>query len=150
MRELLAYSQGVVAEEKVVLRIRANDDGDVYIPTAWYSPDGTQDCQYSWRVSVDGGNEVNYNWKGTSSSSIRVWYSFVPLSVHTVTIKPQVEDYGWLRAFGYKGTAYAGSLINIISDKSYKGYALSEKYTGNWYKAWGVFTRYIGDNRRLL
>ena len=59
--------------------------------------------------------------------------------MHTVIIKPQVEDYGWLRAFWYKGTSYASFLVNIISDKSYKGYALSDMYSGNWYKAYQYY-----------
>lgn len=152
MRELLAYSQGAVIEEKLALRIKANDDWDIFIPVAWYSPDGTQDCKYAWKISIDGWNEVNYSGTGSSSGSIRVWYGLIPLSVHTVIIKPQVEDYGWLRAFWYKGTSYASFLVNIISDKSYKGYALSDMYSGNWYKAYQYYgcSNLINTDEELL
>ena len=139
MRELLAYSQWAVIEEKLTLRIKADNNGDIYIPTAWYSPDGTQNCSYAWRVWVDDGDAVNYSGTGNSSGKIRVGYGLVPLSIHTVIIKPQNDSYGWLRAFWYKGTDIASSLINIISDKSYKGFALSDKYSGNWYKAYQYY-----------
>lgn len=139
MRELLAYSQGAVIEEKLALRIRANDDWDIYLPVAWYSPDGTQDCDYDWKVSIDGGEETTYTGVGSNNWAIRVGYGLNPLSVHTVIIKPSVEWYGWLRAFWYKGTTIGSSLINIISDKSYKGYALSELYSGNYYKAYQYY-----------
>ena len=139
MRELLAYSQGAVVEEKLALRIRANNDWDIYLPVAWYSPDGTQDCDYDWKVSIDGGEETTYTGVGSNNWAIRVGYGLNPLSVHTVIIKPSVEWYGWLRAFWYKGTTIGSSLINIISDKSYKGYALSELYSGNYYKAYQYY-----------
>jgi hypothetical protein len=32
MRELLAYSQGGVVEEKLTLRIRADNSGNIYLP----------------------------------------------------------------------------------------------------------------------
>lgn len=152
MRELLAYSQGAVVEEKLALRIKANNDWDIYLPTAWYWPEGTQDCEYDWKVSIDGGAEMIYTGVGSSNGTIRVWYGLNPLSVHTVIVKPNVEEYGWLRAFWYKGTAIAGSLINIISDKSYKWYANSDIYSWNWYKAYQYYgcVNLINTDEELL
>lgn len=152
MRELLAYSQWAVIEEKLTLRIRANNDGDIYLPTAWYSSDGTQDCEYSWKVSIDGNTEVDYEGIGSSNWKIRVGYGLIPLSVHTVIIKPKEEDFGWLRAFWYKGTDVGSSLINIISDKSYKWYAISEIFTGDYYKAYQYYgcSNLINTDEELL
>ena len=139
MRELLAYSQWAVVEEKLTLRIRADNNGDIYLPTAWYSSEGLQRCDYDWMVSIDWGEEVNYGWCGSENSKIRVWYGLVPLSIHTVIIKPKDDEYGWLRAFCYKGTDIASSLINIISDKSYKWYAVSGIFSGDYFKAYQYF-----------
>lgn len=139
MRELLAYSQGAVVEEKLALRIRANNSGDIYIPISWYSAEGTQDCDYNWYVSIDWWWQVTYSGMWSAWGSIRVWFWLAPLSVHTVTIKPRVEEYWWLRAFWYKGTNYATFLVNIISDKSYKWYAISDIFTGDWYKAYQYY-----------
>lgn len=152
MRELLAYSQWAVIEEKLTLRIRADNNGDIYLPTAWYSSDGTQDCAYDWMVGIDGNNAVEYNGIWSSNWKIRVGYGLSPLSVHTVIIKPKEEDYSWLRAFWYKGTDIASSLINIISDKSYKGYALSELFTGDYYKAYQYYwcSNLINTDEELL
>ena len=152
MRELLAYSQGAVVEEKLALRIRANSDWDIYLPVAWYSEDGTQDCEYAWKVSIDGGEETTYKGVGSSNGAIRVGYGLNPLSVHTVIVKPNVEWYGWLRAFGYKGTTIGSSLINIISDKSYKGYALSDLNSGDYYKAYQYYgcVNLINTDEELL
>lgn len=152
MRELLAYSQWAVIEEKLTLRIKADNNGDIYLPTAWYSSDGTQDCEYGWMVSIDGNNEVEYSGLWSSNWKIRVGYGLIPLSVHTVIIKPKEEDYAWLRAFWYKGTDIANSLINIISDKSYKGYAISEIFTGDYYKAYQYYwcSNLINTDEELL
>lgn len=139
MRSLLAYSKDGIVEEKLTLRIKADNSGNIYLPVAWFSPEWWQNCVYDWKVSIDGKSAVNYSWVGSSTGWVRVGYGLTPLSIHTVTIKPQVERYGWLRAFGYKGTSYASSLINIISDKSYKGYANSEIYTWDWYKAYQYY-----------
>ena len=91
MRELLAYSQGAVIEEKLTLRIRADNNGDIYLPVAWYSSDGIQECDYDWMVSIDGNNEVEYSGLWSSNWKIRVGYGLSPLSVHTVIIKPKEE-----------------------------------------------------------
>lgn len=151
MRELLAYSKEGVVEEKLTLRIRADSSGDVYIPVAWYSFDGTQNCPYNWNVSVDGGAWVNYSGTGWVRG-IRVGYWKIPLSIHTVVVRPVVEDYGWLRAFWYKGTEYGSFLINIISDKSYKGYALNNMYSWNYYKAYQYYgcSNLINTDEELL
>lgn len=152
MRELLVYSQWAVIEEKLTLRIRADNNGDIYLPVAWYSGEGTQECDYGWKVSIDGNNEVEYSGIWSSNWKIRVGYGLSPLSVHTVTIKPKKEDYGWLRAFWYKGTDIASSLVNIISDKSYKGYALSGLFTGDYYKAYQYYgcSNLINTDEELL
>ena len=91
MRELLAYSRWVVVEEKLALRIRADSNGDIYLPVAWYSSEGTQNCNYRWKVSIDGNTEVEYNGLWSSNWKIRVGYGLSPLSVHTVIIKPKEE-----------------------------------------------------------
>ena len=142
MRNLLAYSKGTTIEEKLTLRIKADNSGDIYIPTAWYSYIGTQDCEYWWKVSIDGGEWEEYRGIWSSNWKIRVWYGLTPLSIHTVAIKPIVDRYGWLRAFWYKGTDIASSLINIVSDISYKWYAVSDKFSGDYYKAY----QYYGCN----
>ena len=139
MRELLAYSNNGVVEEKLTLRVRANSDWDVYIPTAWYSTEGTQDCEYDWIVGVDSKTPSNYKGTGTSNGKIRVGFWYTPLTIHTVVIKPNEEKYGWLRAFWYKGTDIGGTLINIVSDKSYNGYALSEIYSWDYFKAYQYY-----------
>ena len=151
MRSLLAYSKENVVEEKLTLRIRANNSGDIYLPIAWYSVYGTQDCDYDWKVSIDWGEETVYS--GTwDTTGIRVGYWLNPLSVHTVTIKPNDEDYWWLRAFWYKGTNYADTLVNIISDKSYKGYANSASFSGDYFKAYQYYgcTNLINTDEELL
>lgn len=152
MRELLAYSQWAVMEEKLTLRIRADNNGDIYLPVAWHSSDGTQDCNYDWMVSIDGNNAVEYSGLWSSNWKVRVGYGLSPLSVHTVIVKPKEEDYGWLRAFWYRGTDIASSLINIISDKSYMWYALSEIFTGDYYKAYQYYgcSNLINTDEELL
>lgn len=152
MRSLLAYSKEGAVEEKLTLRIRADGNGDIYVPTAWYSTDGIQECGYEWRVKVDWWGWTNYSWLWSSSWKVRVWYGLSPLSVHTITITPRYDEYGWLRAFWYKGTDIASSLINIISDKSYKGYANSEVDAGNYYKAYQYYwcTDLINTDEELL
>lgn len=152
MRSLLAYSTTSTLEEKVTLRIRADNNGDLYVPTAWYSPDGTQDCDYEWKVSVDGGSEINYWWGWSSNSKLKVWYWLTPLSVHTVTIKPQRDEYWWLKAFWYKWTDVAWTLVNIISDKSYKWYAVSAVFTWDYFKAYQYYgcTNLINTDEELL
>lgn len=142
MRSLLSFSTTSSVEEKLTLRIKADNSGNIYLPTAWYSSEWLQKCEYKWKVKIDDGEEVEYNGIWSSNWKIRVGYGLTPLSVHTVTIKPIEEWYGWLRAFWYKGTDIASSLINIISDKSYKGYAVSSVFTGDWYKAY----QYYGCN----
>lgn len=152
MRSLLAYGTTAPIEEKLTLRIKADNSGDIYLPTAWYSSDWTQDCDYFWMVSIDGQTAVEYSGTWSSTGKIRVWYGLTPLSVHTVSIKPKNEEYGWLRAFWYKGTNIATSLINIISDKSYIGYALSDVFTWNYYKAYQYYwcTNLINTDEELL
>ena len=134
MRSLLAYSTTSTIEEKLTLRIKADNSGNIYLPTGGLSFEGTTWCEYDWMVSIDGWSATRYS--GIGSWSIRVWYGLNPLSVHTVIVKPTVEEYGWLRAFAYKWTSIASSLVNIISDKSYKGYALNEFNAGNYFKAY--------------
>lgn len=151
MRSLLAYGTTTPVEEKLTLRIKADGSGDIYLPVAWYSFEGTQDCYYDWEVSIDWGEETTYTGFG-STTGIRVGYWLTPLSTHTVTIKPNSEEYGWLRAFWYKGTSYGSSLINIISDKSYKGYAASDKFSWNYFKAYQYYgcTNLINTDEELL
>lgn len=152
MRELLAYSKEGVVEEKLTLRIKADNNGDIYLPVAWYSSDGAQNCDYDWMVSIDGNNAVEYSGVWSSNWKIRVGYGLSPLSVHTVIVKPKEEWYSWLRAFWYKGTDIASSLINIISDKSYKGYAVSGIFTGDYYKAYQYYwcSSLINTDEELL
>lgn len=152
MRSLLAYSTTSTLEEKLTLRIRADNSGDIYLPTAWYSSDGTQDCDYEWMVSIDWGEAVEYSGTGSSTWKIRVGYWLTPLSTHTVAIKPKTEEYSWLRAFGYKWTDIASSLINIISDKSYKGYAINDIFAGSYYKAYQYYgcVNLINTDEELL
>ena len=52
MRSLLAYSNDTPIEERVTLRIRADNSGDLYVPTAWYAPDGRQVSTYYWKVTA--------------------------------------------------------------------------------------------------
>ena len=139
MRSLLTHSRDWGVEEKLILRIRANNDWDIFIPVAWYSPEGRQNCDYEWIVSIDGWEGVEYSGTGSNNGGVRVGYWLTPLSVHTVIIKPKEEGYGWLRAFWYKGTAYSSFLINIVSDKSFKGYAVSDIFTGDYYKAYQYY-----------
>lgn len=136
MRWLLSYGRGTQDIERVTLRIKTNSSGDIYLPTAWYSIEGTQNCPYNWYVSIDGGEDTTYAGTGSSSWAIRVWYWLRPWTIHTVTIKPVVDDFLWCRALGYKGSAYAPYLINIISDKSYKGYAFNAIFSWDYYKAY--------------
>lgn len=139
MRSLLAYSTTSSIEEKLTLRIKADSNGDVYIPTAWYSSEWTQNCVYDWMITLDWWEPKRYSWTWSVSGKMRVWYWLTPLSTHTVAIRPTKEDYGWLRAFWYKGTDIAISLVNIISDKSYKGFAMSSQYSWNYYKAYQYY-----------
>lgn len=152
MRSLLAYGTTSALEEKLTLRIKADNSGDVYIPIAWYSSDGSQDCEYNWMVSIDWNTAVEYSGVWSSTGKIRVGYGLTPLSVHTVIITPKVDEYSWLRAFGYKGTDIAPTLINIISDKSYKGYALSGVFAWNYYKAYQYYwcVNLINTDEELL
>ena len=151
MRSLLAFSEAKPKEEKLVLRIKADNEWDVYIPVGWYSQDGTQSCAYSWNISIDWLDLVKYEWTW-STTAIRVWYWLTPLSIHTVRITPAFEEYWWLRAFWYKGSNVASSLINIISDKSYKWFALSALYTWDYYKAYQYYgcTNLVNTDDELL
>lgn len=152
MRSLLSYSTTSTLEEKLTLRIKANNSGDVYIPTAGYSFEWAQTCEYDWMVSIDWNTAVEYSGLWSSTWKIRVWYGLVPLSVHTVIITPKEEDFWWLRAFWYKGTDIANSLTNIISDKSYKWYAISWLYTWDYFKAYQYYwcTNLINTDEELL
>lgn len=134
MRWLLSYKEPTTEIERTTLRIKADSSGNIYLPLGWYSTDWNQNCPYSWKVSIDAGNDTNYSGTGSASGSIRVGYWLKPWSVHTVTIKPQTETYGWCRALGFKWSSYAQYLINIISDKSYMWYWVSDEDTGNYFK----------------
>lgn len=136
MRWLLSYGRGTQDIERVTLRIKTNSSGDIYLPTAWYSIEWTQNCPYNWYVSIDGGEDTTYAGTGSSSWAIRVWYWLRPWTIHTVTIKPVIDDFLWCRALGYKGSTHAPYLINIISDKSYKGYAFNAIFSWDYYKAY--------------
>lgn len=152
MREILGYSKWGSVEEKLTLRIKADENWDIYIPTAWYSEEGKQDCKYDWIVGIDGREGTNYKGTGSSNGKIRVGFGLNPLSTHTVTINPSKEEYGWLRAFGYKGTDIGSSLINIISDKSYKWFWLSEKFSWDYFKAYQYYgcSNLINTDEELL
>lgn len=152
MRELLAYSQWAVVEEKLTLRIKADNNGDIYLPTAWYNTDGTQSCEYDWIVSIDGWEGVDYWGGGSVWGKVRVGYWLTPWSIHTIIIRPKYDEYGWLRAFWYKGTNIENSLVNIISDKSYKGYAISEVFCGDYFKAYQYYgcVNLINTDEELL
>lgn len=136
MRWLLSYKQPKTEVERTTLRIKADASGNVYIPIGWISSDGVVGVPYKWKVSIDWGNESNYSWTGSSGGVIRVWYWLKPWTIHTVTIKPQVEEYWWCKALSYLNvnSTYKESLINILSDKSYMWYAVSAEDTGNYFK----------------
>ena len=152
MRSLLSYSTTSTLEEKLTLRIKADNSGNVYIPTAGYSFEWAQTCEYDWMVSIDWNTAVEYSGLWSSTWKIRVWYGLVPLSVHTVIITPKEEDFWWLRAFWYKGTDIANSLTNIISDKSYKWYAINWLFTWDYFKAYQYYwcTNLINTDEELL
>lgn len=136
MRWLLSYGRGTQDIERVTLRIKANSSGDVYLPTAWYSTEWTQNCPYNWYVSIDWWADTIYSGTGSSSGAIRVGYWLKPWTIHTVTIKPVIDDFLWCRALGYKGSTHAPYLINIISDKSYKWWAVNNIFSWDYYKAY--------------
>ena len=136
MRWLLSYKQPTTEVERTTLRIKADASGNVYIPIGWIGSDGAVGVPYKWKVSIDWGNQSNYSWTGSSGGTIRVWYWLKPWTIHTVTIKPQVEEYWWCKALSYLNvnSTYKESLINILSDKSYMWYAVSAEDAGNYFK----------------
>lgn len=142
MRWLLSYKQPTTEVERTTLRIKADWSGDIYLPVCWYNFSGTQACTYNWKVSIDAGTETTYSGTWGANTNIKVWFWLKPGTTHTVEIKPVEDEYGWCRALCYKDSTYASSLINIISDKSYKGYAKSAEESGDYYKyyqyAWCV------------
>ena len=164
MRWLLSYKQPTTEVERTTLRIKADWSGDIYLPVCWYTTSGTQACTYNWKVSIDAGTETTYSGTWGANTNIKVWFWLKPGTTHTVEIKPVEDEYGWCRALCYKDSTYASSLINIISDKSYKGYAKSAEESGDYYKyyqyAWCVnlldtdnevlpdSVHYLGNNYR--
>ena len=164
MRWLLSYKQPTTEVERTTLRIKADWSGDIYLPVCWYTIGGTQACTYNWKVSIDAGTETTYSGTWGANTNIKVWFWLKPGTTHTVEIKPVEDEYGWCRALCFKDSTYASSLINIISDKSYKGYAKSAEESGDYYKyyqyAWCVnlldtdnevlpdSVHYLGNNYR--
>jgi len=164
MRWLLSYKQPTTEVERTTLRIKADWSGNIYLPVCWYTTSGTQACTYNWKVKIDAGTETTYSGTWGANTNIKVWFWLKPGTTHTVEIKPVEDEYGWCRALCFKDSTYASSLINIISDKSYKGYAKSAEESGDYYKyyqyAWCVnlldtdnevlpdSVHYLGNNYR--
>ena len=134
MRWLLTSFTPWTQEEKIVLRIKADSNWDIYIPTWWYSDEWVANCPYSWEVSIDWWEARNYTWTWSSWWAILVGFGLKANSVHTIKISPVSDEYSRARAFWYNNCQYAPSLINIVYDKSYKWYAFNEISTWNYFR----------------
>lgn len=113
--------------EYIEYKINADSGGRLYIPLGWFSTSGSQDCSYSWKVSVDGGTETTYSWTGASWTYITLsWYG--ANTNHIIKIVPTTEDYWWARAYCWNSSS--NYITEIVYDSSYMWYAVSA--TDTW------------------
>jgi hypothetical protein len=118
-------------EEKIVLKIRANNQWWVPMPVAWFTTSFGYWASYNWYYQVDDWAKSTASW--TSSSGGYFWALMwaTPWSDHIVTITPVTEGYWWARAFSFYWTWVESLLQEIIYDGSYMWYAVSE--TDAWW-----------------
>ena len=119
--------------EYIEYKMTADSSWNLYVPIAWESTGGTQDCPYSWKISVDWWAETTYSWTWSSQWKITLsWYT--ANSSHTIKIVPTTESYWWARAYCWWNVSWANKLTEIIYDSSYMWYAVSATDTGNYFR----------------
>ena len=117
--------------EIIIVKIKADSNGDLKIPKAWYWTSWSQNASYNWWVSYDGWNETQYS--GTwSAGSITIASGLTADTEHTIIIRPNSESYGWARAFWFRNSWVQTYLTEIVYDCSYKWYCGSSTQTGNY------------------
>ena len=117
--------------EYIEYRMNANEDGDLFVPTWWYSISWVWNCPYSWKISIDGWTEATYSWTWSTNPIYFDWYT--AWTSHTIKIVPTTEDYQRARAFWWSsnGNSY---LTEIVYDSSYMWYAVSAIDTWNRFR----------------
>lgn len=150
------------ASEFIEIKMKADSNGKVYVPTAW-SPwlwypwqdsgwNGTYWAAYNWDVYVDNSFAVNISWSSTRQGYREVASGKTPWSFHFVKIYPHEYDaqtwlpaYWWAMAFAmgwscvasldltYKNPI-ADLLYEILYDWAIMWYKCSDHVIGAWYK----------------
>lgn len=126
-------------EEKIVLKIRANNQWWVPIPVAWYTASSSYWAPYNWYYQVDDWAKYTASWTSRSGGYFWALTWATPWSDHIVTITPVTEGYWWARAFSFNSTWVESLLQEIIYDSSYMGYAVSETSTWNSFRDYQYF-----------
>ena len=119
--------------ESIVIKVLANNSGNLVIPLKWYSDSWAQNCPYDWKISVDNWAETSYSGTWWWVLTIATW--LVAWSEHLVIIKPTTVDYQWARAFGTDWGSEAVYITEIVQDASYMWYWVSATSTWNYFKA---------------
>lgn len=123
--------------ERIIVRMQADSQGDLYIPTSQlYNHYPSDANSYDWKVYIDNWNYVNYSWTSTYGweTLIGTWYT--PNSSHVVKIEPTTEAYKRAKAFIFAHCDNIPSLLlEIIEDETYMWYAESDTYTWENFRA---------------
>jgi hypothetical protein len=121
--------------------IKTDSSWKIYVPTSWRNHNGARDCPYSWKISVDWWAETTYTWTGSDWWTIAFsWYTVN--SHHTVKIRPVTESYWWALAYWWSNVSIRDLLAEILYDSSYMWYAVSDTYTGDYFRS----NQYYGCN----
>lgn len=123
--------------ERIIVRMQADSQGNLYIPTSQFYNHYPSDANpYDRKVYIDDGNYVNYSWTSTYGWELLIgtWYN--PNSSHIVKIEPMTEAYKRAKAFIFAHCDNIPSLLlEIIEDETYMWYAQSDTYTGENFRA---------------
>jgi len=120
------------AGEYIEYRAIADNSGNLYVPTCWYSTGWARNCPYDWKVSIDWWTELPVSWTwGDNTYETFWWYS--AWTSHTIKITPNIEDYWWAKAY-WRYMNKRSSLREVIYDGSYMWYAVSATDTGNYFR----------------
>ena len=119
--------------EYIEYNMIADGSWNLYVPIGWYSHTRSNDCSYSWKISVDGWAETTYTWTGSFRGAITLsWY--IVWTSYTIKITPTNETYGWALAYGWDWVTWASNLTEVIYDSSYMWYGVSATDTGNYFR----------------
>jgi len=118
--------------EYIEYKMRADNSGNLYVPTGWYSSSWQCNCPYDWKVSIDWWTELPVSWTwGNNTYETFWWYS--AWTSHTIKITPNIEDYWWAKAY-WRYINKRSFLREVIYDGSYMWYAVSATDTGNYFR----------------